>query len=34
MNKNGPSLKNDPQVGEELRRFRSEAEDVLELQKK
>jgi hypothetical protein len=34
MNKNGPSLKNNPQVEEELRRFQSEAEGVLELRKK
>jgi superkiller protein 3 len=34
MNKNGPTLKNYPQVEEELRRFQSEAEDVLELRKK
>jgi hypothetical protein len=34
MNKIGSSLKNNPQIGEELRRFQSEAEDVLELRKK
>jgi uncharacterized protein HemY len=34
MNKNGSSLKNNPQIAVELRRFRSEAEDVLELRKK
>jgi serine/threonine protein kinase/Tfp pilus assembly protein PilF len=34
MNKNGPSLRNNPHLGEELRGFRSEAEDLLELRKK
>jgi tetratricopeptide (TPR) repeat protein len=34
MNKNGPSLKNKPQLAEELRRCQSEAEEVLEMRKK
>jgi tetratricopeptide (TPR) repeat protein len=34
MNKNGPSLKNKPQLAEELHRFQNEAEEVLELRKK
>jgi tetratricopeptide (TPR) repeat protein len=34
VQKNGPALAKDPQVAEELGRFRSEAEEVLELKKK